>query len=309
VLTALPLLSVLFSATPIAGVPATAPDCEAAPLAVELHAEPGTPPPVLCISPEVATSLVFDTPLAPGAVEVQAAQREVRVAQAGELVALLPSNQVVPGEWRKLTVRFRDGAAPEVATLLLYVHPARAARQVEVRRHARTVGSYQREVAQQQEQTRRCQEENAQLRAAQGPPEGLRGLLSTGFMGAGGIASVDLKRDRPPTLRKGSALELSRVRSYRSSSRVAVEVKFEFPEGAQPWVAEGATLEDAQGRALRVLPLWQEAARWPHVIVEAEAKSTEAQGPYTLKLWEAGGKRTVTVEGIAFPTLVEGLAP
>jgi uncharacterized protein (TIGR02268 family) len=310
VLTALPLLSVLSSATPSAGVPSTAPDCEAAPLALEVHAEPGAPPPVLCISPEVATTLRFDALLAPGAVQVQATEQEVGVAQGPEFISLLPSSRIMAGEWRKLTVRFGDGAAPEVATLLLYVHPARAARQVDVRRQVRTVGSYQREVEQQQEQIRLCQEENAHLRAAQDKPEGLRGLLNTGFMGEGGIAYLDLITERPPTLRKGSALKLSQVRSYRSSSRVAVAVQFEFPVGAQPWVAEGATLEDAQGRALRVLPLWQEATPegWPHVIVEAEAKSTEAQGPYTLKLWEAGGKRTVTVEGIAFPPLMEGPA-
>jgi len=70
-------------------------------------------------------------------------------------------------------------------------------------------------------------------------------------------------------------------------------------------------LVDARGSELRVLPVWQEArssAWWPHVIVEAEAESHEAQGPYTLKLWEAGGKRSLTMDGVIFPPLSDAPA-
>jgi hypothetical protein len=41
--------------------------------------------------------------------------------------------------------------------------------------------------------------------------------------------------------------------------------------------------------------------QWVHVIVEAAATASEARGRYTLRLWEAGGGRSITVEGVTFP--------
>jgi uncharacterized protein (TIGR02268 family) len=308
VLPSLPLLSILFAATPGLGALQAPPHCEAAPAAVELRAEPSVPLPVLCISPGVVTTLLFDAPLPPGAVALQPQEQEVKVVQADAFVLLLPSMRMVPGEWRKLTVRFEDGAAPASATLLLYVHPALAARQVEVRRQARTVESYQREVEARTEELQRCQEENIQLRATAGTTEGLRGLLSAELMDTVGIVSADLVMANRITLRKGSALELWKVVSYRSRTRVAVELWLRPPRGAPPWVAEGAKLTDAQGRELPVLPLWHGEAPegdWQRVVVEAPAERSEAVGTYTLKLWEAGGPRGLAVEGIVFPQLAE----
>jgi uncharacterized protein (TIGR02268 family) len=316
VLASLPLLSALLAATPGAGASLTPPDCEAAPQPLELSAEPGAAPPVLCISPEVATTLLFDTPLPSGAVEVQATEQELQVGQGRQFVTLLPSARLLPGEWRKLTVRFGDGVAPTMATLLLYVHPAKAVRQVEVRRKARTVESYQREVAAQKEQARRCQEENARFRAVQDKPEGLRGLVRAGLMGGGegGVATANLLwPKRRFTVRKGSALIAPRVWSYRSSTRVAVELRLQLLLGEQPWVAEGATLVDAHGGEVPLLPLWQAApialGKFQSVVVEAQASPGEVQGPYTLKLWEAGGPRSITLEGVVFPVAADSTAP
>lgn len=315
-LAALLLLPFLPAAAPGAGPALAPPNCEAEPQPLALSAELSAPPPVLCISPGMATSLLFDTPLAPGAVAVQATEQEVQVVQGRQLVTLLPSVRLLPGEWRKLTVSFGDGAAPGVSTVLLYVHPARAARQVEVQRKARTVESYQRELAEQRQQAQRCQEENAELRAAQGRPEGLLGLLSAGLMGGdnGGVASENLVRPKQRyTVHEGSALGVKRVWSYRSHTRVAVELRLQLRVGEQPWVAAGATLVDAYGRELAVLSLWQEAPvtlKPPQrVVVEAEVPAGEAPGPCTLKLWESGGSRSVTVEGVIFPPAPDAAAP
>lgn len=117
------------------------------------------------------------------------------------------------------------------------------------------------------------------------------------------------RRYTPPhryTVRKGSALDAKKVWSYRSHTRVAVELRLQLLSGEQPWVAEGAMLVDAHGREVPVLPLWQSAPVAPgpsfqSVVVEAEATAKEAQGPYTLNLWDMGGARSVTVEGVVFP--------
>jgi uncharacterized protein (TIGR02268 family) len=306
-LASLPLLSALFAATPGMEEFPVPPVCETI-LAVDLLPEPGAPPPVLCISPQVATTLLFDTPLVPGAVQVQATEQEVHLAQGPQVVTLLPAAGLVPGEWRKLTVRFGGGAAPVVSTLLLYVHPARAARQVEVRRHERTVESYQREVQEQRARARQLEVENAQLRAtAQDRPEGLRGLLSMGLMGEGGIPFTDLLKPKKLVhTRKGSALNVARVLSYRSRTRVALELKLRLLVEGPPWVVEGAALVDASGRPLSVLSPWQAAPVTPAlkgqtVVVEAEIPEGEFHGPFTLKLWEAGGARSITLEGVRFP--------
>lgn len=76
--------------------------------------------------------------------------------------------------------------------------------------------------------------------------------------------------------------------------------------GAAPWTAEGAALTNKLGQTLRVLPLWQSepiasTSRHLRVVVEAEASEEEARGPFTLKLWEAGGKRTFTLGNVTFP--------
>jgi hypothetical protein len=53
--------------------------------------------------------------------------------------------------------------------------------------------------------------------------------------------------------------------------------------------------------------LGEEGARF--VMVEAEALPGEAQGTFTLKLWDRGGTRTVTLDGVTFPPLQVASSP
>ncbi|WP_275899240.1 DUF2381 family protein [Pyxidicoccus caerfyrddinensis] len=80
----------------------------------------------------------------------------------------------------------------------------------------------------------------------------------------------------------------------------------ENPQGAQPWSAVGAMLTDRTGMELNVLPVWQRGSEemdrmQQHIVVEALATREEAQGSFTLKLWEADKGRTVSLSGISFP--------
>jgi uncharacterized protein (TIGR02268 family) len=307
----LPLVFALFAATPGTREQATLLDCERAPRPIELHAEPDGAVYALCISPGLATSVLFDTPLPPGAVVVAPGQQDVQVAQAERFITLLPAPDVIPGEQLKVTVRFGDGAAPATVTFLLWVHPARAERQVEVVRHRRTVESYQQELKAREEELQRCLAENARHGAAQGKLEGLTALLSAGFLGKKGISSRYLW-DTPT--RPGSALQHRDAWSYRSIARVAVELLLDTHTGAKPWVAEGAALVGAGGRELRGVRVWQSGPVEPggseaRVIVEADATEGEAQGTWTLKLWDASGKRTVILDGVVFPPLSGVTAP
>lgn len=299
----------LLAGVPDAAALTTLPDCQAVQARIELPPEPEGKVQTLCISPGIVTTWLFDAPLPPGAVRLEVEERDVLLVQAGRVVTLLPSEHLLPGRRLNMTVRFGDDAAPVGTTFVLVVHPARAQRQVEVFRHKRTVESYQQVLKAKEEEAQQCNEENERLRAAQEHPGGLRGLRSAGLMGEKGVAVRSFPRSgiKP----SGNALESQRATSYRSSSRVAVEVRLELRTsvGGTDWEAVGAALVGRGGRELPVLEVWQQAPITPgekgasYVMVEADAKPDEAQGTFTLKLWDAGGTRTAILEGVTFPPL------
>jgi uncharacterized protein (TIGR02268 family) len=266
----------------------------------------------VCIAPGYVTTVIFEEPLAPGAVALDEAGQRIQVAQAGRFLTLLPAASLLPGERLRLTVRFGDGAAPAEAPFFLVVHPARAQHLVAVFRRKRMVESYQGELKEKEEEARRLREENEQLRAAQGKPDGLRGLFSVGLMGEGGVAVADLS----PQLKRhpGNALQVRAASIYRSSARIALTLRLQLPAGTEPWTAYGAALVDAAGREVPLLALWQPAPvapgaeDWAVIMVEAEATAEEATGPFTLKLWEASGKRSITLAGVIFPVLPRAAA-
>jgi uncharacterized protein (TIGR02268 family) len=269
---------------------------------------------MVCISPGLVTSLLLDEQLPSGTVELEAKEQEMLVAQAGRVVTLVPAGNLMPGRRFNMTVHFRDGAAPASAGFVLVVHPAWGQRQVEVFRRKRTVESYQQALKEKEAEAQQCHEENAQFRAAQGRPDGLRGLRSAGLMGKGGIAYRALGEST--THRPGSVLKARETMSYRSGARVAVELRLELtaPAGSESWEAGGAALIGPGGRVLPVLEVWQETPVTPGkgmsvVMVEAEALPDEAQGTFTLKLWDAGGARTLTLDGVTFPPLQVATSP
>jgi hypothetical protein len=76
-----------------------------------------------------------------------------------------------------------------------------------------------------------------------------------------------------------------------------------------------AEAEGPGGRELPVLPMWQEepvtcgeeGVRF--VMVQAEALPGETQGTFTLKLWDKGGTRTVTLDEVTLPPLQVSVSP
>jgi uncharacterized protein (TIGR02268 family) len=307
VLTSAPLvlLSIVMASAPSASAHPALPGCEALHQRIELTTEPAGQAPAVCLTPGRVTTFLFPTPLAPGAAELEGAGPALQVVQAEQLVTLIAGEDLVPGERRKLTVRFPDGAAPASASFALVVHPARAPYQVEVVRRERTVQSYQHELRAKEAQLQECLARTTQEPATTGQLDGLRGQFRSGLMGETGVAAERLERGL--TLSPKSALDRRSTWSYRAGTRVALEVKLNLLTEGPPWEAAGATLVDARGHELALLPLWQPApitkAQWGRVVVEAVAAPEEAQGPFTLTLWEAGGKRTFTLAGIRFPNL------
>jgi len=294
----------LFASAPAATETPPLPNCQAIHERIDLLAEPEEKVHTLCLSPGVLTAWLFDAPLAPGAVHLEMEEQEGGLIQAGPLVTLLPSAKLMPGRRLTMTVRFDDGAAPTSVTFALVVHPARAHRQIEVSRRKRTVESYQQALKVKEAEAQQCHEENTQLRAAPERLGGLRSLRSAGLMGSQGVAANWISKS--VTSRPDNPFEVTRAVSFRSRARVAVEVGLGpmTLAGGKTWQAEGAALVGPGGRELPLLGVWQETADQTHVVmVEAGALREQAQGTFTLKLWEHGGARPITIQGITFPQL------
>ncbi|WP_228556648.1 DUF2381 family protein [Myxococcus sp. AB025B] len=276
---------------------------------LELSAEAGDSEPEVPISPGVSTTLAFDAELLrdkEGRDTMVLEKREsfalVDVGQA--TLRLLPSDALKSGERLRLVVRFKDGAAPAGAAFTLVVHPARAERLLEVYRATRTAASYQREAKEAMAEAQRCHEELERERTERAGPGGLTGLIAAGQLDNMGVATRRLTE--AVTKSPGNALVTLEVYSYRAAGRVVVTLVMENPQGARPWSTAGAMLTDRTGMELKVLPVWQrgfvETDRTrQHIVVEALATREEAQGSFTLKLWEAGMGRTVSLSGISFP--------
>ncbi|OJT20616.1 hypothetical protein BO221_32040 [Archangium sp. Cb G35] len=284
--------------------------CETASPLIMLTAEFRAKPPVVCISPDVPLTLRFDTPLRPGSEKIQQRERFADVAPGQQSLLLVPPEKLEAGEHFQVEVCFADGAAPACATFLLLAHAALGMQQVKVFRHPRPAASFQEAEKEAQAEARQCREEVRQLRAERSAPEGLSGVLASGLLVKGRIAFKDLTDI--VTAPKGNALRSDEVHSYRAKGRVAVEVWLRNP-GTLPWTAAGAVLRGPKGEVLKPLPLWQaepippagaatnEQDPWHRVVVEVLASETEARGTYTLTIWDADQKRTVTLGNITFP--------
>jgi uncharacterized protein (TIGR02268 family) len=258
------------------------------------------------ISPYTATTFVFNARLLPGGVRVE--QREhflsVMVDEDAGTVTLLPSGTLPLGMPLVLTARFADGAVPESVTFRLVGHSTRGEPQVQVYRRPRSGESYQREARQERERAEQCETQLERTRAEQQSPGGLVGAMETRLVGEG--KGIEWERLSSFTQRPGESIWVRSVHSYRAErvNQVAVELELEN-RGTQPWTVEGAELVGKKGtrpRGLEVLPV---APILPGEIVRvtlvAEATKGEVQGPFILKLGEAGGPRTVTLRGVTFP--------
>jgi uncharacterized protein (TIGR02268 family) len=276
---------------------------------VELPEEPTGQEPEVVISPGLSTTFTFDAELSRGESgkdRVELERREVfSLVDVGQTtLRLTPSGKLVSGAKLRLSVRFKDGAAPSAAAFVLVVHPVRAERLVEVYRKAQPVEFYQREARVARMEAERCHEELERERAEHTVPGGLAGLIAAGTMDLNGVRTRNLTEsvNRAPR----NALVTWHVFSYRSARQVALEVVLENPEGAQTWTTTEAVLTDPKGVELKALPVWQSGPVAPggseqRIVVQVDALETQAQGLYTLKLWEPSTGRIVILSGISFP--------
>ncbi|RKG90457.1 DUF2381 family protein [Corallococcus sp. CA049B] len=271
---------------------------------IELASDDAQPAPEVAVSLGLSTVFLFDSEASREGLMLEGRERFAMVDAGLNTLRLVPSEKISAGERLKLTVRFQDGAAPASATFVLVAHPARSEALVEVYRRKRSVETYQEEVRQARIEATQCREENERLRAERSAPDGLTGLISTKVLSGRGVDFRDVTMD--VTQGPGGAAGKQLVLAYRTARRVAVEVTLKYVGDAQPWTAVGATLRSKTSDELKVRQVWQSGPVAPgsdtqRVVVEAEAASESPQGSFTLKLWDADMRRTVTLGNVTFP--------
>lgn len=145
------------------------------------------------------------------------------------------------------------------------------------------------------------------MQSEQGGPGGLRGLRAAGLLDTQrGVAVKSIGVEVKP--RQRNALSPTQVWSYRAGNEkkgsIAVELDLKNP-GATPWTLAGAVMRGPHGEELT--PLSLEEPPVPilpglsgRVMVEFEATAKQAQGAYTLTLWDADG-RSVILDNVTFP--------
>lgn len=272
---------------------------------IELAPVPTDTLPEVSIRPGIASLVVFDTPLARDGVELEGRERFRRVVVGEDTIALVPSEALREGERLRLTVRFAAGVTPAEARLLLVVARAQADTQVEVVRSQHVSYPPRTESAGMAEELQRLREENAWLRGEQGP-SGLLAAIAAPWMEDQGLAARQLRQPHPRLT--GADLPQVDTVCFRAASRVAVKLTVKFSPGERPWSVGNAALIGPEGRQLRTVQVWQSepttgATAEVLILVEAEADKSEALGPHTLELREAGGERTFKLAPVTFPNL------
>ncbi|WP_395841121.1 DUF2381 family protein [Archangium violaceum] len=300
------LLAALLAGAAQAAEPPPVPRC-AATARFDLSAGSPEVAPEVCASADEPTAFVFDSRVAVGAVEFQPVGRLAHWAlgEDGLSLYVIPRGDYLPGERVKVTVRFADGAAPASASFWLVGHAAKGTRRVEVFRQPRPPDVLKKERDEAQAEARQCQEDKARLLAEREEPGGLMG--AAWLEGAGVVASMKLSFLTVPP---ANALGLDEAWSYSYTptgethpASVAVRLRLSNP-GTEPWPLAGAALVDSAGEQV-------ELARWPlapipangagAVVVGIKGERAQLGCPCTLKLWEAQGPRTFTLENVTFP--------
>lgn len=272
---------------------------------IDLGTRQGPAPAEIFIRPGGTTALLFDTSLARDAVTLEGRERFHRVVMGEDTLMLLPSDKLQEGTRLRLTLRFEDGSTPREANFLLVVAPGHFDAQVEVVSDPPRARNNRTETAQLEGELLRLREENARLRAEQGPT-GLTGLFATGLLNEQGILGNTLGQDLS-TARSILSRE-TEAQVFRSISRVAVALVLASAGHHLPWTASRATLRDTLGRHSHELRAWQSKPLTAGdievlLILETEASPDELQGTYTLELRDGNDSRAVIIGPVNFPRM------
>ncbi|WNG42628.1 DUF2381 family protein [Archangium violaceum] len=205
---------------------------------VSLPSNPEEAEPKVSVAAGVATYIRFDAPIDRASVEVEGRPVRFRWVDIGErLVAVEPSVDLGAEEKLVVRVRYKDGASPAGATLVLVSHPSRVDKEVEVVRRPRTVEALEAALAQKEA-------ELAALRAV----SGLAGLVFSGRLTLDGVQAQRIEASA--SARDG--LKVVDGEGYRARPWALVVVQVRNLPGQKPWEPGEARLTRADGTPVKV---------------------------------------------------------
>lgn len=266
---------------------------------IEVGVDSRAPIPEIRIAPGRSTTFFFDASILPDQLTLEGRERFQRLGISEDHLALVPSSALREGERLKLELRFRDGAAPERVAFLLVVDATGSEPQVEVFRRPRTAESYRQEVDELRGSLARLQFE-LERRPSEGRSSGGLESLVAEMESDDDIVIVRLF---PSRLDSNPDISVVHARQVVHTTRwSAIRLGMQTRQGAEGWVATGASLADASGRNIKVLAPWQTAplnSNDKHILVVLVENLEDLKpGRYSLKLWDAQG-RTVKLDGLA----------
>ncbi|KFA91737.1 DUF2381 family protein [Archangium violaceum] len=246
--------------------------------------------PEVRVAAGVASYLRFDAPLDKASLELEGRPARFRWVDVGErLVAVEPSVDLVAEERLVLRVRYKDGASPAVATLVLVSHLSLVDKEVEVVRRPRTVEALETALA----------ENEAELAAlkAQCGVGGPAGLVFSGRIDWNGV--VARRTEDVPTGIQGG-LKVVGGMGYRAGSWALAVVRVRNLPGQQPWAPGSARLIRADGTPVKVLSVEMDKAQLAPgeeglVAVEPEAPYWKAGQVFRVEVLDKSGVRRVPI--------------
>ncbi|WP_343213437.1 DUF2381 family protein [Archangium violaceum] len=254
---------------------------------VVLPSNPNEPVPEARVAANVATYLRFDAPIERASVEVEGRPARFRWVDVGErLLALEPSVDLGAEEKLVVRVRYRDGASPTVATLVLVSHPSLVDKEVEVVRRPRTVEALEAALA----------EREAALAALQGA-SGPAGLVFSGRLDLEGVQArpIELVPTGPQ-----NGLKVVKGEAYRASTWALAVVRVRNLPGQKPWGPGEARLTRPNGTPVKVRSVDMDKAQLGPgeeglVALETEAPFWDAGEFLRLELLDKSGTRRLSL--------------
>nr|WP_239470771.1 DUF2381 family protein [Archangium violaceum] len=253
---------------------------------VLLPSNPNESVPEARVAANVATYLRFDAPIEKASVEVEGRPARFRWVDVGErLIAVEPSVDLGAEEKLVVRVRYKDGASPAVATLVLVTHPTLVDKEVEVVRRPRTVEALEAALAEKEATL-------AALQAESGPA----GLVFSGRLDLGGVQAR--RMEVPSGAQEG--LKVVKGEAYRAGTWALAVVRVRNLPGQKPWAPGEARLARPDGTPVKVRSVEMSKAQLAPgeeglVAVETEAPFWKASEALRLELQDKSGSRRLSI--------------
>ncbi|WP_239470190.1 DUF2381 family protein [Archangium violaceum] len=248
------------------------------------------------ISAGLVTTLLFDSRIHPGRIELEAEEDFTVVEASGRLLMLIPSSRLAAGRRLRLSVRFEDGEAPVGATFILVMDPQRAERQVEVFRLRRAPESCQRELDAERARTEQLQAELEHLRTRTHQERNLERMALLKIPNEGGIIVRNLSKSITWNEKAVLAVRLLSYRDMHSKGSLVLQVELTLPRRDQPWRLDKAELSVQAKINKHYTPVWEAftpSNNGLYLLMESEVPMANPNTLYKLTLTTQGGQQLI----------------